>query len=88
MSLSPDQCRAARGLTNLTQQLAEASGFSLRTIARFEKGERTPNPANLRALCVALKGAGIQFIQQNGGVGVRWKGPRKRPATLRDRFSE
>ncbi|HYH36742.1 MAG TPA: helix-turn-helix transcriptional regulator [Azospirillum sp.] len=75
MSLSPDQCRAARGLANLTQQqLAEASGVSLRTIAHFEKGERSPIPANLRALRDALEAAGVEFIPQNGGgAGVRWK---------------
>ncbi|MGY0793082.1 helix-turn-helix domain-containing protein [Azospirillum argentinense] len=73
MSLSPAQCRAARGLINMTQQqLAETSGVSLRTITSFEKGERAPIPANLRALRDSLEDAGVLFIDQNGhGPGVR-----------------
>ncbi|HYD70724.1 helix-turn-helix transcriptional regulator [Azospirillum sp.] len=73
MSLTPAQCRAARGLVDMTQkQLAAASGVSLRTIAHFEKGERAPIPANLRALRQALEAAGVIFIASDGeGAGVR-----------------
>lgn len=73
MSLTPAQCRAARGLVNMTQQqLATASGVSLRTITHFEKEERTPIPANLRMLGEALESAGVIFIPGNGeGPGVR-----------------
>ncbi len=73
MSLTSAQCRAARGLVNMTQQqLAEASGVSLRTITHFEKSGRTPIPAILRALKDALETAGVIFIPSNGeGVGVR-----------------
>ncbi|MCW2249302.1 transcriptional regulator with XRE-family HTH domain [Azospirillum fermentarium] len=73
MNLTPAQCRAARGLVNMTQQqLAEASGVSLRTITHFEKGGRTPIPAILRALKDTLEAAGVIFIPSNGeGVGVR-----------------
>lgn len=73
MNLTPAQCRAARGLVNMTQQqLAEASGVSLRTITHFEKGGRTPIPAILRALKDALEAAGVIFIPSNGeGAGVR-----------------
>lgn len=73
MSITPDQCRAARALVNLSQQgLAAASGVSLRTISHFEKGERTPIPANMRALRSALEAAGVVFIDANGGgPGVR-----------------
>lgn len=73
MSLTPAQCRAARGLVDMTQQqLATASGVSLRTITHFEKGERTPIPANLRVIREALETAGVIFIPGNGeGPGVR-----------------
>ena len=73
MNLTPAQCRAARGLVNMTQQqLAEAIGVSLRTITHFEKDGRTPIPAILRALKDALEAAGVIFIPSNGeGAGVR-----------------
>ncbi len=64
------QCRAARGLIEMTQhQLATASGVSLRTIAHFEKGERTPIRANLAALQRAMEEAGVEFIPR----GVRFR---------------
>lgn len=73
MSISPAQSRAARGLVDMTQrELAEGSGVSLRTVAHFESGERTPIPANLAALRTALEAAGVEFIAENGGgPGVR-----------------
>jgi len=73
MSLTSAQSRAARGLVNMTQQqLAEASGVSLRTITHFERSERSPIPANLRAIKEALEAAGVIFIPSNGeGAGVR-----------------
>jgi predicted transcriptional regulator len=71
--MTPAQCRAARGLLGMTQSdLALSSGVSLRTIAHFEAGERTPIPANHAALRSALETAGVTFIAENGGgAGVR-----------------
>jgi transcriptional regulator with XRE-family HTH domain len=67
MSISPAQCRAARGLVDLTQdQLAKLSGVSKRTIAGFETERTVPIPANLRAIRHALEMAGVRFI--NFGV--------------------
>lgn len=64
MSISPAQCRAARGLLNLTQvQLAHLSRVSLRTIVSFEKGTRVPIPANASAIQSALEGAGVNFVE-------------------------
>ena len=57
-------------------ELAKASGVSLRTISHFEKGQRTPIPANLNALQTALKASGVEFLPENGGgAGVRLKKP-------------
>lgn len=65
MSITPAQCRAARGLIPLTQQqLADASGVSLRTIAHFEKGERVPISSNIAAIRRALEEAGVRFIER------------------------
>lgn len=78
--LSPDQCRAARGLVGMTQtELADESGVSLRSIAHFEAGERQPIAENLAKLRTALEARGVAFIAENGGgAGVRFaKLPRK-----------
>jgi predicted transcriptional regulator len=74
-SMTPEQCRAARALLALKQnELAAQSGVSLRTIIHFEKGERTPIPANVKAMTEALEFAGVEFIDANGGgPGVRLK---------------
>ncbi|MBI1207458.1 MAG: helix-turn-helix domain-containing protein [Azospirillum sp.] len=59
------QCRAARGLIEMTQPgLAAASGVSLRTISHFEKGRRSPIPANLSAIQRALEAAGVRFTER------------------------
>ena len=78
MRITPDQCRGARALLQMTQeQLAASSGVSLRTISHFEKGERTLIPANNAALRRAFEEAGVEFIPENGGgVGVRFRTPR------------
>lgn len=77
MDITPAQCRAGRGLVDMTQRdLAGASGVSLRTIAHFEKGGRNPIPANMAAIRTALEAAGVQFIAENGGgPGVRLAAP-------------
>lgn len=73
MSMSPAQCRAARGLLNLSQtELANLANVSLRTVQNFEGEKREPIPATLDALKRALDDAGVIFIPTNGeGVGVR-----------------
>jgi transcriptional regulator with XRE-family HTH domain len=80
MNITPDQCRGARGLLDMTQsELASGSGVSLRTIIHFEAGERRPIPAILAAIRKALEDAGIEFIPENGGgLGVRFANRQKR----------
>ena len=80
MNITPDQCRGARGLLDMTQsELASGSGVSLRTITHFEAGERRPIPAILAAIRKALEDAGIEFIPENGGgLGVRFANRQKR----------
>jgi transcriptional regulator with XRE-family HTH domain len=78
VDLSAGQCRAARGLLGLTQtDLAARSGVSLRTIVNFESEQRQTIPANLAAIRRALEDAGVEFIDEDGAVGVRVK-PRGR----------
>ena len=71
------QCRAARGLVDMTQQqLADAARVGLSTVKAFEAGRTTPMVNNLEAIRRALEAAGIEFIPTNGGgVGVRMKAP-------------
>jgi transcriptional regulator with XRE-family HTH domain len=73
MSITPGQCRAARGLLGWSQaDLSAASKTATKTIADFERGAREPYPRTLEDVREALENAGIAFIDQNGGgPGVR-----------------
>ncbi len=74
MSLTPEQCRAARALLNWSQpDLAEAVDMTQKTITSFETGTRTPHPNNLAAIRAALEEAGVIFIDEDktAGPGVR-----------------
>ena len=75
MTISPEQCRAARGLLNMSQaDLAKAAGVAQSTVADFERGARMPIPNNLTAIRSTLEAAGIDFIDPNGGgQGVRMR---------------
>ena len=87
MEISPEQIRAARGLVDWSQaRLADESKVSLRTVAGIEGASRgKPTDANVRALKVALEGAGIVFLDSGEvqglaieiGVARRAKGKRK-----------
>jgi transcriptional regulator with XRE-family HTH domain len=74
MPVSPYQCRAARGFFAMSQQeLANASGVSLRTISSFEDAsDRLPTAANLAAIEKALRRLGVVF-QDDGSV--EWSPP-------------
>ena len=77
MSISPEQCRAARALIGWSRRLlVEASQVSERTLIDFERGARNPHRRTLVDLRRALEEAGVVFIDQNGGgPGVRLKDP-------------
>jgi transcriptional regulator with XRE-family HTH domain len=66
--MSPEQCRAARGWLDWTQQeLARRAGVGLSTVRDFEKGERTPIPNNLAAIRRAVENEGILLIFDESG---------------------
>ena len=72
--MSPNQCRAARGLLKWTQpRLADASGIGLSTINRYENETRPPRDSAVLQLQKTLEAAGIEFIfaSKRGGPGVR-----------------
>ena len=73
--LTSELIRAARALLRWDQRkLAEASSISLPTIKRLESkpGTLQAHASTLVALNRALEGAGVEFIDENGGgPGVR-----------------
>lgn len=73
------QSRAARALLDWSQeQLAAAAHLGVSTIRDFEKGRRVPTHNNLAGMVAALKGAGVEFIPENGGgAGVRLRHAKK-----------
>ncbi|TPN53980.1 helix-turn-helix transcriptional regulator [Mesorhizobium sp. B1-1-7] len=78
MEMSPSQCRAARALLDWSQaQLSAASKVATKTLADFERGNRTPYDRTLADVRAALESAGVEFIAENGGgAGVRLRKPR------------
>ena len=75
--ISPEQMRAARGLLDWSQKkLAEAAGLSVPTIKRAERDFGLVVSADAHAAIKhALEGAGVDFIDENGGAGVRLRKP-------------
>ncbi|MGP1397361.1 MAG: helix-turn-helix domain-containing protein [Inquilinaceae bacterium] len=75
MQITADQCRAARSLLNWTQdQLATNAVVSRATITDFESSTRQPMKNNLRSIADCMFAAGVDFIPEEGdlGVGVRF----------------
>ncbi|MGO8952880.1 MAG: helix-turn-helix transcriptional regulator [Rhodomicrobium sp.] len=81
MTISPELCRAARGLLNWSQQeLASRARVARKTIADFELGTVNPQSRTLRDVVAALDAAGVEFVPaeeniSNGGVRIKWSGP-------------
>jgi transcriptional regulator with XRE-family HTH domain len=73
MSFIAAQCRAARALLNWSQaDLANASKVATKTIADFEREDRSPYQRTLADIQGAIESAGVEFT--NGAQpGVRMK---------------
>jgi ribosome-binding protein aMBF1 (putative translation factor) len=73
--ISPAQCRAARGLVDLSQQeLALAAKVGVVTVRQFEAGAAQPRNSTAEVIQRALEAAGVEFT--NGDApGVRLKPP-------------
>jgi transcriptional regulator with XRE-family HTH domain len=73
VNLLPEQCRAARGLLDWTQeQLAERAGVARSTVRDFECRRHELHRATEALVVKALQDAGILLIPpDNYGPGVR-----------------
>lgn len=70
--ITPEQCRGARGMLELSQSdLADIVGLSRRAILEFERGARVPHPRNRDQIKVALEACGVEFLPN--GVRLRDK---------------
>jgi DNA-binding transcriptional regulator YiaG len=71
--MSPAQCRGARALLDITQpELARRAEVGLSTVVDFERERRIVSQEAVVKLQQALKDAGIDFIDENGGgPGIR-----------------
>lgn len=69
--MTPEQCRAARGFLDISQDdLATAAKVGLSTIRNFEKGRSVPIGNNLAAIQAVLEGRGIRFQDGDEASGV------------------
>ena len=67
VDMNGPQCRAARGLLNMTQPaLSRDANVSISTIVDFEQNRRKVSDELIRAMQVALESAGVVFMQDSG----------------------
>ena len=84
MNLLPEQCRAARGLLDWTQeQLAERAGIARSTVRDFECRRHELHRTTEQLVVSALKEAGVLLLPPDShGPGVRFQaigGPSESP---------
>jgi transcriptional regulator with XRE-family HTH domain len=81
MALTSAQVRMARAALSWTvRELAEVANIHRNTITNIETGRYQGDPETLAAIEAALKRAGIEFIEENGGgpgVRLRKRTPKK-----------
>lgn len=77
MTISAQQCRAARGILGWSQsELCEAADVTRKTLSDFEAGKTTPYKDTVGRIRDALESAGVVFVDPNGmGAGVRLREP-------------
>lgn len=79
--ITSEQCRAARGLLDWSQQdLAIRAEVGIVTVRQLEAGLNQPRRATLAVVRRCFEMSGVEFIDENGGgPGVRLREPRRRP---------
>ncbi len=86
MQIFPEQCRAARGLLNWTQdRLARAAGVSRSTIKDFECHRHALQRGSEELVIGAFTRCGVRllFDADGAGIGVRMERPEKLYALTR-----
>lgn len=75
--VTPEQCRAARGLLSWSQQdLAKNAGVGVVTVHQLEAGVSQSRRSTIGVIRRAFEAAGVEFIDENGGgPGVRLRKP-------------
>jgi predicted transcriptional regulator len=71
--ITPEQCRAARGLLGWGQhELSQKAAVGIVTVRQLEAGAHRPRRATMDVIRRAFEAAGVEFIDENGGgPGVR-----------------
>jgi transcriptional regulator with XRE-family HTH domain len=70
MPLTPQQCRAARGLLDWTQEkLAERAGVSRGTVRDFENGQHELHRGSAAVIRGALEAAGVILLDPDQETG-------------------
>jgi transcriptional regulator with XRE-family HTH domain len=71
--MTPEQCRAARGLKGWSQShLAKEANVGLSTLRNFEAARTAPVANNLAAIRAALEAGGVEFTNgDEPGVKLR-----------------
>ena len=77
--ITPEQCRAARGLRDWSQRdLAREVEVGIVTVRQLEPGLHQPRRATPVVVRRTLEAAGVEFIDENGGgAGVRFRQQRR-----------
>jgi transcriptional regulator with XRE-family HTH domain len=71
MSMTPQQCRAARTLLHWSrEELADNSDLSVEIVEDFELARRPIDSGVIDALQVALEYAGIEFLARDNPDGA------------------
>lgn len=80
--VTPEQCRAARGLLDWSQQeLATRAGIGIVTVRQLEASTIEPRRSTQTVVKQAFENAGVELIDENGGgTGVRLR-DRQKPKT-------
>jgi transcriptional regulator with XRE-family HTH domain len=76
--ITPEQCRAARGLLGWSQQeLAQKASVGVVTVHQLEAGSTQPRRATLEVIRRAFEAAGVELIDESeiSGPGARLQKP-------------
>ena len=72
--ISGNQVKAARALLNWSQKdLADKASLTMTPVSRLERQVVDSRRGTIKLIAMALEQAGIEFINEDGWVGVKLK---------------